>query len=213
MLVLLPAGWYTLGMISLLAWTWWAWRQRTASQQPAKATAHDPLLSLLLTALQVRSSNLPLLAAVLSAALYEGVLGCVVVAAMSGRWAVWLCLWDLWLWCCYCRRSSMQQVLNGDKLTGLNQRQQQVHNQRQQQNQCSGYPVIYQSMLSSSCSEPDVSHQQQLRTRQEAGQHELMHLQTACTGVVHWVSNTARLQLAASQLLLPVAMAVAAVWR
>lgn len=62
----------------------------------------DPVISLLLTAVPTNSSSsdssvLASWAVVLQAALYEGILGCVLLRMLGGRWWLWLLHWEGWL--------------------------------------------------------------------------------------------------------------------
>uniref|UniRef100_A0A383WFS8 Uncharacterized protein n=1 Tax=Tetradesmus obliquus TaxID=3088 RepID=A0A383WFS8_TETOB len=187
-------GRFLLGQTCLVLWTVWAWGQRSSAAAAAAATssmhatatlpAADPFISLLLAALPLTAEQLPMAAVLLPAALYEGLLGVAAVVLISGRWVAWLLLWMLWLWCCSINCSSSRRLQDTAAHLGQVHGTQLAHSQQQQQQ-------LAQKKLG--CSSTSLSSR-------------------SCMGwLLAWLLHP--VALAAAQLLLPVCMAVVAVWR
>jgi hypothetical protein len=190
-----------LGQACLVLWSVWAWGQRSNSAAAAAAAntkqgtatvpAGDPFISLLLAALPLTAEQLSVAAVLLPPALYEGLCGAAAVMLMSGRWAAWLLLWEVWLCCCYanCRLGCSSRCLQEAAQPG-------------------------QEVLVAANGRHVIHSPSQQQQRLEAPQ-KLVGCNTSSA------SSTQRLLallsqpilLAAAQLLLPVCMAVVAVWR
>lgn len=111
--------------ISTITAPYYTMHQPMAASSAAAAASHaglvtsaapfDPIISLLLAAVPAgwggsaggighssrHFAQLPGWAVVFQAALYEGCVGCLVLRLLSGRWWLWLLLWEGWLgWLC-----------------------------------------------------------------------------------------------------------------
>lgn len=114
--MLVPAltGRYGTGFALLCIWLSYAWKMQQHCSSTGVAYGHasttgpDPVISLLLAALpsgpsSSSSSKLSAWTAVLQAVLYEGAAGGVSLLLLSGRWSLWLLVWEVWLaWVFYC---------------------------------------------------------------------------------------------------------------
>lgn len=100
--VIFSAGAFIAGVCILVAWALFAWKQRKSSRRTEGGQAADPLLSLLLLLLSCSTNQPQLLTVALQAAVYDAGIASTAVALMSGRWMLWLLLWEVWVWSCYC---------------------------------------------------------------------------------------------------------------
>jgi hypothetical protein len=199
--LLLLAGRFMVGQACLLLWSVWAWSQRRAAAVaipnsgfdagPAAIAAADPFMSLLLAALPLTAQQLSLAAILLPAALYEGSFGAAAVALLSGRWAAWLLLWELWLWCCY--------VNCGSRCSQKAEQPGQAH-----------AAAAYDSRLT--CSLGQQQQQQQLGAQQKVVHSRGSNSKSSSRPELLLLLSRP-VVLGAVQLLLPVCMAVVAVWR
>jgi hypothetical protein len=202
-LVLMLAGRFIAGQTCLVLWSTWAWGQRSVSAAavantnsklgagPAATTAADPFISLLLAALPLTAEQHAMAAILLPAALYEGLFGAAAVALLSGRWVAWLLLWETWLWCCYvnCRssRCSQEEMMAGEGNAAA--------------------AAVYDRGLTCRLG------QQQLGARQKLSSYSSSSSSSSSTKAALLVLLSRPIMLAAAQLMLPVCMAVVAVWR
>lgn len=164
---------------------------------------------MLLTSLPVSAGSLSLLSVALQPALYEAVIGGMVVALLSGRVAAWLLLWELWLLSSYCNCRKLNTATPAALQGSYQQAQQHM------------YPVIYpclhgtDSKQRSSCTHDSNTQRvggpgQSVQDSSSSGrQYQLVKGSTAsgCQSVKLWIIVTA------AQLLLPVVMPLVALWR